>query len=781
LSYNGVRNINGISEKRSRFGSSAFSDITKIIFAEDFSGGNFFSEFAKAPDNGCALSLNMDMNGNALETRNDHVEMNISKALHRIPLNDLLWGIRASELYPMGNAEVKKSEEGFSITCNFFANPGEEYRTPGFYITKELNAGKYLFRLYLAEEICPKIKIYESADAVYYDGKPQLMHDTSGAKYIQAEFTAESIVRIEIYYEKEAAESEVHEILRPMLLDIGAACELGADENNAKSSFFEGKSTILEREVDLPEGESEAEAFSGSRYIFKRGEGLFSVNVKSGECFLEYPATAQYGACAIYRYGDGFIAVFKNGDVITTSDFSPGDGAKKGEIYTPMYYCLYDPEGEVPYKQIEKLNLFNEYFYVKLLLGGAESCRLPEGVFVDGDFCEAYDPKNMRRLAEGDVTLKINESGEATLYDNSSCYGAIVKLRLSGKGREAEKIKKCRELLFNPLGSEVFPAASGEGHNVVLYGGENGAEFAVCALKENMYSTEEEIFLAKNTEKVTSVLRYSENFLVFSPHYIRKMVVSENEGAFSAELQNFKYDIGCDIPGSAVCADDKIIYANSRAGIFCIDRFGFTQKDMSRHVSSNIEAGENGFLSCSEAELAGAEAAVCAGKYFLRVGDHFYIWDFAYAAPTGTEKASEERKLRWIMYSGVPCRKMLGADSEKIYFLTEEGMLASISRGTSLSSSAESYFRSGNYSLEPFGDAAVWKLSLSLAAKEPCTVRLYFDGEEGNAKYTVAPNGEENTLCIVRPEARKCRRFAFSLHSFGAVRLEGFKIEYLPR
>jgi len=162
------------------------------------------------------------------------------------------------------------------------------------------------------------------------------------------------------------------------------------------------------------------------------------------------------------------------------------------------------------------------------------------------------------------------------------------------------------------------------------------------------------------------------------------------------------------------------------------------------------------------------------------VGEYFYVWDFAYAVPTGNEKASEERKLRWFMYSGVPCRKILGADSENIYFLTHEGYFANLSRGTSIESGAESYFRSRSYSLSPFGGASIYKLSLLLSSKEACTVRLYFDGEEGNAKYTIFSSAENSAVFTVRPEERKCRRFAFSVHSFGGMRLEGAKVEYFP-
>jgi hypothetical protein len=446
-----------------------------------------------------------------------------------------------------------------------------------------------------------------------------------------------------------------------------------------------------------------------------------------------------------------------------------------------MHYTIYGRESGKEAKKEEELNLLNEYFYVTLFLEENASAVLPEELCVDTEFLEVYTPYGMEPYPEGTAIIEKGEGG-TVITNKGGELGMVAKLRICGECLAGQKTKKLRSLLLTPCGSEIFPAAYGKGHNAVLYGGENGAEFAVCSLDGDLYVKEGEVLLAQNTEKITSVLRYSENFLVFSPHYIRKMILTEAEdGSFNASMQNFKYDIGCDVPKSAVCADDKIIYANSHAGIFYIDRFGFTQKDMSRHVSANIEAGENGFFALSESDAKGAQAVVCGGKYFLCAGDFFYVWDFAHGLPSGTEKASEEQRLRWFMYSGIPCFKMLGADGENFYFLTSAGEFASLCHGTSLSSGAESYFRSRKYNLAQFGKACVWKLSLSLASKSECTVRLYFDGEEGNSKYTVSPDSEASTLCIVRPEARACRSFAFSIHSFGAMRLDGVKIEFLPK
>ena len=778
MSYNGVRNKSGISERRAHFGSSAASDIPKSINIEDFGAGCFFGAHSGVPENGYALSLNMQPCGTSLETRKEHSAKKITEALRRVALNDIIFGIDESELYTIGSASVKKGGAGFLIECDFSGAGSAEYRAPGVYVMKAIEAGKYLFRLYLGGGVCPKIKIYESTERVYYEGLPDVLA-MSGVRYVQIPFTAlGKLVRIDLTYEKSGAETQTHEIARPVLIDISSATALGVSEGLARSTHFDGEYAVLESTVSVPDGENEAECFAGGRYIFKRGVGLYSVEAKSGRCYLEYPLMPSC-ACTIYRLGEGFRAVCENGDIVTTSDSSPGAGTLKSEIYTPVHYCLYNPNGEMTHKKIEEFNALNEYFYVKLSLGGAEKGYLPENLFVDGGFCEAYDPETMELLPKGDVTLEAYSHGGGALTEDSYCYGILVKLRFRSDSEEGKFVRKCRNMLFSPEGSEVFPENESGEQNAVLY---KGKELLVLPLRADMYAAEKDMGLAENAEKITAVLKYSENFLVFSPNYIRKMVVTNGEeSGFDVIMQNFRYENGCDMPGSAVCADDKIIYANSRTGVFCIDRFGFTERDMARHVSGNIELGENGFFACDEAELAAAQAAVCGGKYFLRVGDYFYVWDFAHASPGGTEKASEERKLRWFMYSGIPVRKILGADGGALYFLTDGGDFANLERGTDISSGAESYFRSASYSLARFGEASVWRLLLSLSSNEPCTVRLYFDGEEGNSKYTLTPEAGESTLCIVRPEARGCRSFAFSLHSFGAVRLDGIKIEYLPK
>lgn len=785
MSYENVRNEKGISRKRAAFGGAkGFSDAVCCAESTDFGGGCFFGEFASVPGNGCRISLNMAPAGTALETRAPHVLCEATRAKRRIRLCDMLFGLRAAKLSTVGNSSVSDvyaadgTHAGFAILCNFFAKDGGTYTAPGVFISATLAAGKYLFRLYLGEGACPNLKIYESSDKICFNSKPSVLTDGAGARYIQAEFETAKYIRAELTYEKDGAQTETHTFVRAMIVNTGAAEALGLPADDARTALFEGESTVCTAESAIPSAENDAQLFADGLYAFKKGS-CFYTGRAGGEYFLESSALPGEGRCAIYRRGGGFAVFCENGMSLTTEDDAPCLGAVEGEIYAPMHYTLYAPDGETENKKEEELNMFSRYFRVKLLPGTGSVCALPRELCVDGGFCEAYDADG-ERLPEGTVSLAATDGGGGTLTVNGTQYGVTAKLRLMAESAAGAEAQTCIELLLAPAGSEVFPL-SGGGHGVVLYGGEEEKLFAAAELTGAMYAPRASLLLAHNTERITSVLRYSDGFLVFSPHYIRKMTLAQGEdGGFSCTLENFKYGIGCDIPGSAVCADDKIIYANSRAGVFYINRFGLTEKDMSRHVSANIETGENGLLACPEAELAAAEAVFCGGKYFLRVGDFFYVWDIAHAVPSAsTERSAEESKLRWYIYSGLPCGKLLGADEEHIYFLAEDSMLARLPHRTDAASSAESYFRSREYALDTFGAGTVIKLSLSLCARSACTVRLYFDGEEGSSKYTLRPEAEQSTLCIVRPEARRCRRFAFSVHSFGGMRLDGAKVEWL--
>ena len=342
-------------------------------------------------------------------------------------------------------------------------------------------------------------------------------------------------------------------------------------------------------------------------------------------------------------------------------------------------------------------------------------------------------------------------------------------------------MERYRKIFFSSFGNTPFPSAISGEDNLICFGGENEKDIGVFRINEKMYIKPCDALIVENNEKVTSVIKYTDEYLVFSPHYIRKLTLSENggeENRFSYSFENFKYDVGCDSPKSVALADDRIIYLNSAMGIFCIDRFGFSQRDMSRKVSLNIEPGECGLFSHPDTELQNAEAVFCDNKYFLRVGDDFYVWDFLYSAPKlsgGTEES--EREMKWFLFSDMECKNIFGKSGKTFFFEDKSGGISCYNSGVSLLSEVETVYKSREYSFSDFDGALVVKLSVFADINDKCTVKFFFDGEPSPCEYGIFKNG--SAVYALKPEKKRCGKFSFSVSSNSAFRLCGYKIEYI--
>lgn len=540
-------------------------------------------------------------------------------------------------------------------------------------------------------------------------------------------------------------------------------------------------STIFDMGEDVPDTATQADCFGNGKYVFKRENCLFMYDIKTRECFKERDDLPKKDKCVIYHINSCFAVLFENGDVYTVSD-DLTHKTEKTSVYIPIIYMLYADRNE----KREEFNFLTEYFRVHINLVSGGTCELPTEYNIDGDFAKVYTLLGVD-LGSDAVGITVHEGGGATIANRTMHGNLIVTLRLkrseTAPSELFDKIEKNKEMLFSSLGADVFPSVSQGKTDLLLYGGKRAESLAFFCIDQNFFVSEKDMITFENSENITSVLRYSEDYLIFSPNFIRKMTVTEDEASsvrFNIAVENFKYDVGCDIPKSAVCTDDKIIYANSKAGVFYLDRFGFSQRDMSRNVSANIEEGEKGLFSLDENVLKGAQAVICSGKYYLFAGDIFYVWDFKYDVPSSsTEKLAESVKMRWTLGDAVSCKRIVGEDINEFYFITQRDELVSFScRGDFEGTDSGCFYKSEDHKVAQFGEAVIFKLSLSLSLDKSAVVRCYFDGVPSVAKHIISPSDKNTDLYVIRPMRRKCRRFAFSVSSDGNVRLDGAKIEW---
>ncbi|MGN1096097.1 MAG: hypothetical protein ACI4QR_06880, partial [Eubacteriales bacterium] len=654
MSYNNIRKNNGISEKRNAFSSA--SDSVGTILQDKFDGGCVFSEdISSVPENASSFSLNMQSVGNSLCTRNITDKISLGNAQYNVEIPNLLYSLRSEDLATGGDITIcdDYGEDGSfnGILCDYYYHDLDEslpdidfYSDPNMYFSKYLENGTYIMRIFSEWD---KLHIYIRRGSLDVCAQTVFTHQNNcGEKYADVIFTASDIASYTILVSFVRPDEDTYSgngDIRFALINKTQLDEKGVSESDIADMDFREASELFEKTVDIPEIKNDAELLLNGKYVFKRGEGLYSFDIENGVCRKIASGLSETESSVIFHANGKIILVTGDGKTYGIDDMLRSAEAERGKIYIPTLYSVSDTQTSSKTVEYDKMNVITEYFYIKLLPSNYGTFELPKNLLIDGDYFELYDPLTMEPKNNSCI-LNANADGGASVKVTVSLNGIILKLRLkkdpTGFFTDYDVIEKCKKLFFSPAERIVFPSAVDGKSNMICYGEKYVSVFNI---KDNLYIPPSDMLLWENSEDITAVVRYSDEYLIFSKNYIKRMTIIENteDVRFSALFKNFKYDSGCDMPKSAVCADDKIIYANSKGGVFYIDRFGFSEKDMSRCVSGNILTGTNGFLSHTEEELKNAEATVCDGKYFLHIGDIFYVWDFLYAVPrSSVAKAS---------------------------------------------------------------------------------------------------------------------------------------------
>lgn len=122
-----------------------------------------------------------------------------------------------------------------------------------------------------------------------------------------------------------------------------------------------------------------------------------------------------------------------------------------------------------------------------------------------------------------------------------------------------------------------------------------------------------------------------------------------NDGA-DFSVSEISTAVGCDMPGSVQLIDNRIVFANSRGGVYIIVASDYTDELSIRSISANINGAESqgGLLSLDTELLKNSISVDYGRKYYLFAGKHGYVWDYGISAYTaGVDPISAERRLSW--------------------------------------------------------------------------------------------------------------------------------------
>lgn len=252
---------------------------------------------------------------------------------------------------------------------------------------------------------------------------------------------------------------------------------------------------------------------------------------------------------------------------------------------------------------------------------------------------------------------------------------------------------------------------------------------------------------------------------------MRYNYTSENGGYFSVHMINSS--IGCDMPGSAVCVDNRTVFAHSAKGVYIVDSMDNFDALNILPVSRNITdaSGENGFFSVDEELRKAGNITLFDGKLLLHMGDKVFIWDYtASAYVSSSDYAKAESRLTWFEFDGFSDVKLIFSSDNAFYALKNAGKDGlSVYTFADTGEMCKYIYRSTNSGLSyPFNDKYVlnFRFEAKTQKKTNIGISLIADGKRyAEINVHLVPDKDGYAYSYIRLPKYSGRHFAFEIVS----------------
>ena len=195
-------------------------------------------------------------------------------------------------------------------------------------------------------------------------------------------------------------------------------------------------------------------------------------------------------------------------------------------------------------------------------------------------------------------------------------------------------------------------------------------------------------------------------------------------------MQTVHPSVGCDMPGTICTVGNRLVWANSYAGVHMLVSTARETERNVQNISRNIDPL---LLAENAADLAAAQAVEYGGRWWLRTGPDTWVWDCTgrpYTAAGGAEKCA------WYRFTGIPAAHFF-VRRGSLYFNADgsDALRRFEARGDDLGEPFPAHWRSG--ALDgglPERCKHLDRLQLTLLRDEPSrfTVTVRCDEREEN-------------------------------------------------
>ncbi len=160
--------------------------------------------------------------------------------------------------------------------------------------------------------------------------------------------------------------------------------------------------------------------------------------------------------------------------------------------------------------------------------------------------------------------------------------------------------------------------------------------------------TSEEL-LDQNSDDITAAAKMGSELIIFKRHSIFAVGYMFDGHDVYHPVRECHSSIGCDMPGSVQLVDNRLVFAHSVSGVHMLISTENALENIVKPLSANINN-----LLLKESRLK--DACSCDHKryYWLKAGDHVYLWDYEstpYYNYADYEQA--QRRLAWYRWDGI--------------------------------------------------------------------------------------------------------------------------------
>lgn len=202
-----------------------------------------------------------------------------------------------------------------------------------------------------------------------------------------------------------------------------------------------------------------------------------------------------------------------------------------------------------------------------------------------------------------------------------------------------------------------FGGNANGGTRIIFTGDENrkGCYYKSALQNPLLVLSDDYEIIGDGCENITSLKKMYGDLIIFTENSVFKMKYSlTSDGGFFS-TKEISHGIGCDCPKSVQLIDNRVVFANSKKGVFIVSQTDDTGEHNIKPLSGNVQKGQGmGLLDNDENLIKNASSLDFDRKYMLFVGDRVYVWDYdARSFADSNSYSDSQKRLKWYLYDSL--------------------------------------------------------------------------------------------------------------------------------